>query len=269
MPKLVDLTGRRFGKLIALRRSIDISLWFVQCDCGSPEKMVRGSNLSSGNTTSCGCHQRARASASSLIDITGKRFGKLIVISRSEGTKWVVRCDCGSTDRSVEGNNLRRGKTSSCGCNQGLIKHGGHGTPAYVSWQSMIQRCTNKNHKRADRYIDRGICICCGLMEFDDFLRILGPRPANKSIDRWPDKDGNYACGSCSECIQNGWIRNVRWATQGEQLRNTSRTRLLTYNGKTMCLKDWATEVGMLQKTLASRLKKMSVDMALTVPVKR
>ena len=53
-------------------------------------------------------------------DIVGKRFNKLVVISRATTTKygnamWLCRCDCGNEVRTA-GANLRSGNTKSCGC---------------------------------------------------------------------------------------------------------------------------------------------------------
>lgn len=57
-----------------------------------------------------------------FIDLTGKRFGRLIVISKdlnnkSKRIKWICKCDCGNT-KSVYGFNLQKGYTKSCGCLQ-------------------------------------------------------------------------------------------------------------------------------------------------------
>lgn len=57
---------------------------------------------------------------SKLIDITGQRFGRLLVIDRyfndaSVKTVWRCICDCGNTVYTA-GNHLREGKTKSCGC---------------------------------------------------------------------------------------------------------------------------------------------------------
>lgn len=56
-----------------------------------------------------------------LIDLRGKRFGRLLVAGRKrfavkkKQTYWIVRCDCG-TEKIVDGRNLRRGDSQSCGC---------------------------------------------------------------------------------------------------------------------------------------------------------
>src|SRR5260370_10194528 len=58
MPKVGDLTGRRFGRLVALsivRRPSNRSIfWLCQCDCGRTTE-ARSSSLTTENTTSCGC----------------------------------------------------------------------------------------------------------------------------------------------------------------------------------------------------------------------
>lgn len=52
-----DLTGKRFGRLVALRPASPIgncSRWLCQCNCGK-EAIVRITCLSNGHTKSCGC----------------------------------------------------------------------------------------------------------------------------------------------------------------------------------------------------------------------
>lgn len=58
MGKALDITGQRFGKLIAIKRAgIDKrknALWLCKCDCGG--ECVRAlSNLKKRNAKSCGC----------------------------------------------------------------------------------------------------------------------------------------------------------------------------------------------------------------------
>ena len=67
-----------------------------------------------------------------LIDLTGQRFGRLVVIGRAPSkvirtylpggdsylnwvTMWHCKCDCGR-EKDVEAQSLRRGATRSCGC---------------------------------------------------------------------------------------------------------------------------------------------------------
>ena len=150
------------------------------------------------------------------LDLTGKRFGRLFVLSYSHTVKpgyayWLCRCDCG-TLRSVVACNLSRGITKSCGCLRASpLSHGhtsgGRHTPTYRSWYAMIQRCTNpRNHKYRD-YGGRGISVCKRWRSFENFLADMGERPAGLTLDR-RDNDGSYEPGNC------------RWATSHEQARN-------------------------------------------------
>jgi hypothetical protein len=116
-----DLTGQRFGKLVALKKLPPVKAgtnwcWECRCDCGNTV-IVRRGNLTSGNTTSCGC---ARGRKPSAKDISGQRFGRLVAL-RPTGQKmgsnmiWVCQCDCGE-QTEANTSNLRQGHVRSCGC---------------------------------------------------------------------------------------------------------------------------------------------------------
>lgn len=113
MGKFVDITGRKFGLLTAVERvgtsERGSPLWRVRCDCGTEKNTSRTALY---KTRSCGCSKLAT-------DLTGTRFGKLVVLSIESKfpshTMWVCRCDCGK-EKAVNGENLKRGFTQSCGC---------------------------------------------------------------------------------------------------------------------------------------------------------
>lgn len=118
-----DITGQQFGRLTVLYKTRTDknghSYWMCQCECGN-QKEISATNLKSNRTLSCGCLQKEMTSKAHLIDLTGKKFGKLTVIKRDENklstkTKWICQCDCG-TILSVEGSNLKNNHTTSCGC---------------------------------------------------------------------------------------------------------------------------------------------------------
>ena len=116
-----DLTGQRFGRLVAIKELLPATKgsnyrWECRCDCGNTV-IVRRGNLTSGNTTSCGC---ARGRKPSAIDITGQRFGRLVALRPTEkksgsNVVWLCQCDCGK-QTEVSTSNLRTGNVMSCGC---------------------------------------------------------------------------------------------------------------------------------------------------------
>ncbi len=116
--KFQDMTGMRFGRYVALRlgeRSKSGKIqWVCRCDCGV-EKSVLGEGLRSGISASCGC-SRLKS------DVTGKRFGRLTVISRASNGKsgspvWNCLCDCGNMTRQ-QTSSLKLGAAISCGCSR-------------------------------------------------------------------------------------------------------------------------------------------------------
>lgn len=198
-------------------------------------------------------------------DLTGRRFGKLVVLGFHEKSAkvgdslWLVQCEC---DRGVQKIVARRkllsGHTKSCGC---LRKpHGMFGTPEYKAWVSLIQRCTNPKARGWERYGGRGISVCREWAEsFQPFFQHVGSRPtARHSLDRFPDPDGNYEPG------------NVRWATAKEQQRNTSANRRVCVGELDLTVAEWAERTGLQESTIRERLKRgWDVSLAVRLPADR
>ena len=127
--RVINLTNKDFGKLTVIRKASDSergkskteTYWICICECGN-EIAVLGSNLRRGHTKSCGCGQ-AKTFSERLINLVGKRFGRLIVIKRvppplKDKTKkpyWLCKCDCGKI-KVVLSTSLIGGRTKSCGC---------------------------------------------------------------------------------------------------------------------------------------------------------
>ena len=133
----------------------------------------------------------------------------------------------------------------------------GKQTPTYVSYISMITRCCSPNHNSYPDYGGKGITVCDRWRNsFLAFLADMGERPLGTTLDRYPDKSGNYEPGNC------------RWATPFQQCCNRRCSRLVTIEGRTLCLSEWAQVRGWSINTIRSRMKLgWSAERALTEPI--
>jgi predicted DNA-binding protein YlxM (UPF0122 family) len=200
-----------------------------------------------------------------FIDLTGQRFGRLIVLERAKNragrVAWLCHCDCGNKKITTT-KCLRNGTTRSCGCFQlDRIKetntlHNRKPERLYQSWQDMKKRCLNKNSKHYKNYGGRGIIICDEWMHnfiaFRDWALSNGYAD-NLTLDRI-DNNRGYEPNNC------------KWSTKREQNRNKRNN--VIYNGKS--LRYAAEEHNISWKALYSRVKRgMPVKDALTKPVKK
>jgi len=225
-----DFLGKRFEMLTVLeengKNKHGKSLWWCKCDCGKETNAV-ASEVKSGHTKSCGC----LAGIKNTHNLSGKRFGRLIVLEKSKEPyknhiKWVCKCDCGKT-KSVSSICLVSGTTKSCGClrhdtNLRKIAHGKSRTSIYWVWSTMKGRCQNPSNKSYKHYGGRGIKVCESWSKFENFLKDMGERPSEKySLERI-DNDGDY----CPE--------NCKWATKAEQIANrrTSLSKVMELKAK-------------------------------------
>ncbi|MCK4528218.1 hypothetical protein KAW18_12675 [candidate division WOR-3 bacterium] len=203
MSKRLDLTGQRFTRLLVIEFAYvknQATYWRCLCDCGNTV-IVCCVNLK-GSTKSCGClrkekhsKERRRVTSESLkgrvftekhkrkiseahrgkniIDLTGKRFGRLIVKEEAGRNKqdritWLCKCDCGN-EKVIAGHDLQNGGTKSCGCykEELMFREGKNNSnyntnltdeerqlarniPGYTEWRKAILK--RDNHK----------CVICG-----------------------------------------------------------------------------------------------------------
>lgn len=124
-------------------------------------------------------------------------------------TKWKVKCECG-TIKEVLTDDLRRGSTFSFGCyrreqSSKRAKHGegGHNnrTSTYRSWEAMKRRCCAPNSKEFSRYGAIRISVCDRWLDegtgYQSFLEDMGDRPPGTTLDRYPNRNGNYEPYNC------------------------------------------------------------------------
>lgn len=257
----IDRKGQTYGRLVVLEYAgcsgkHERSHWKCKCSCGSIV-IVQGKLIGNGTTKSCGC-LRKEAHPNPLVDLTGKKFGRLTVVrligmmGRYKRPTWLCACRCGSYSRACSGN-LVSGNAKSCGCyNRDMTGFFSttHGetkdhkrSKEYRAWKSIKDRCYLKTAKSYERYGGRGITMCMAWMDsFPEFLKDVGRAPsADHSIER-KDNNGNYEPG------------NVRWATVKEQARNKRTNVFGTFNGRTLCWTDWAIELGISKFKIWRRL---------------
>ncbi len=193
-------------------------------------------------------------------DLTGQRFGRLIVveyagIGKFRRAKWLCQCDCGNTHITT----IQKERTRSCGCLlcESKTTHGQTDSPEYSSWRHMLERCLNPNHHAYVRYGGRGITVCDRWRaSFEAFYEDMGTRPSLAySIERIKNEEGYYP-------------DNCKWGTPEEQARNRKGNRILHHDGQSRCLTVWAKLAGITPNALTKRLGAgWSMDRALTEPV--
>lgn len=198
--------------------------------------------------TKRGVTDRRYGPSKSLKDISGNKFGSLLVIKRAENkgkaVMWLCKCDCGETV-SIRGNHLRKGQTHCAKCTprNHNVTHGLHKHPSYVTWTMMKQRCENPNAIGYANYGGRGIVVCERWHDFEFFVEDVGTPPSkNHTLDRI-DIDGNYEPS------------NVRWATHKEQMRNKRNNRVIEYRGEKKTVTEWGEILCIPRETIFARLK--------------
>ena len=205
-------------------------------------------------------------------DITGKRYGRLIVVKRWEKlpsghSKWLCVCDCGKP-KIVEDSNLKHSDKISCGCWQKELYienskwKGESHSHLFQVWQSMIKRCKNPKAQNYKYYGGRGITVCDDWSDNKNgYFLFKGWALSNGYIDGLSleriDVNGNYSPQNC------------KWIPLKEQAKNRRNCNMITFNGETKNLTEWSRILGIKRYTLFSRLKNgWSIEKAFTTPTK-
>ena len=190
-----------------------------------------------------------------------------ILIERVNGRLWKMKCSCG--ELFVAQPSDSKGVCRQCAMEKLSVERTKHGespkqgkrnaSKLYSIWVNMRNRCFNSDNKSFIYYGGRGISVCDEWNEFLNFEKwaIQNGFEENLTLDRI-DVNGNYEPENC------------RWISRKEQMRNTRSNHLLTYNGDTKTMAEWAEITGIPYSTLKQRINKYnySVEKAFTKPVK-
>lgn len=206
-----------------------------------------------------------------FVDLTGQRFGRLVVLGKNgkqkDKTYWDCICDCGKITK-VETSKLKSGHTKSCGCymreraKEANIKHGMFGTKLYNTYCRMKQRCYDKNYPKYKNYGFRGIGICEQWLGKDGFINFYNWAMdngfnENLSIERI-DVNGNYEPDNC------------KWITMAEQAKNKTTTIKVKYKNNFLTLIELCEKLNLNYKTIWSRIHNgWDIDKAITQPIRQ
>lgn len=256
MSKAIDLTGKRYGKLIAKKEVTSPKqdrrkYWLFECDCGNTV-VKRVDQISSSPCPSCGCWTKQRKSELAKKSYAGIKKGMLTVLEdmgTSNGESVLkCKCDCGN-EVIVSSKEFYRRK--SCGCLKNgwkikdtskMKKHGYSGHPAYHIWTNMIARCEHPKCKEYKYYGERGITVC---NEWHDV----------KVFCEWSDKNGYKEHLTLERRDVNGNYEpsNCYWIPQIEQSWNKRNTMYIIYKGRKTSLAKLCNELGLNVYTVRDR----------------
>ncbi len=241
MSRKSDLTGMRYGKLIAVEptkeRKNGYTVWICKCDCGNTVH-VASRFLKNGWATSCGCEERKPR----YEDLTGKRFGKLQVLSRAEErdsygrVQWKCLCDCGNTVVAPSGQ-LTNGYRRSCGClSRPPLKD-------WVGKQFGDLTVTAYDGKRDKKHYWKCRCVCGNETSVCQSSLMSG-HTTSCGCRNTPYAAKHFVEGTCVENIRSRRIAKnnssgVRGVYKSE--RSGKWCAQITFQGKTRYLGSFAT----------------------------
>lgn len=189
-------------------------------------------------------------------EIPNMKFGKLKPIRMmnfgSGRTTWLCKCDCGK-ELEVSQKSLTTGNTKSCGCsrieNSGRRTHGHCNSRVYIVYMDMIRRCYKENDKAYKWYGAIGIKVCDEWL--NDFAKFY-----NWMLDNGYDENAERGTCTLDRIDPNGDYEpnNCRIITIQEQQRNRKDNILITENGETHTLTEWAEILGVSRMTLKRRM---------------
>lgn len=184
------------------------------------------------------------------IDLTGKRFGRLVVESygetRGKIAYWKCRCDCGST-KLISSGSLRTGDSNSCGClkreqtvdrnTKHSLDQRGKRNRFYKVWLAMKNRCLNQKCKDYQNYGGKGITVC------DEWIN--NPAAFVKWCEEQP-KPEKRALLDRRDGTKGYSPENCRFLSDAESVRNRSMSIFVEINGERLVLKDAVKKYGVV-----------------------
>ena len=213
---------------------------------------------------------------------TGDRFGRWTVLREGElyfapsgrykAKRFVCQCKCGK-EKLVRESTLISGESTSCGCYSAelnSIQHTTHGLSKhklYDVWHDMVRRCTDISRKDYKHYGGRGITICpewLGQYGIIAFLKDMEESFVDGLELERKDVNGNYCPENCT------WVTRQIQVINRRPMYNGFDANFLTFQGKTLCLSQWAEETGIARSILTDRIGKLkwTVEKALTAKIR-
>lgn len=192
------------------------------------------------------------------LDLTGTRFGKLVVEEQlglrsfPKGKAFYVRCrcDCGGII-DVQQSNLVRMRAPSCGCTRrATAGPGGTKHPLYSVWSTMIGRCTNPANRSFADYGKRGVAVCKRWLTGDGdlsglecFVSDMGARPPGGMLERM-NNDLGYQPGNCM------------WADRKTQNSNKRSNIIVAIGQQRLTVAEWARRLGRSEFLIYRRISR-------------
>lgn len=241
-----EYIGKKYGKMkIVGLNHINKNgepIFDCQCDCGSKNFQSSLVKLESGKNI-CQC--------SSKKDLTGQRFGRLLVVKLADKSQWkyltgkrkvswICKCDCGNEVIKSTADLCYLG-TKSCGCISKEKQHFACKSPIHRTWNTMMTRCYNQNHEFYYLYGGRGVDVC-------DEWKGSNPKGFSNFYD-WAMKSGyeehfmsngrNFLTLDRIDTDKGYSPDNCRWIPNKEQQNNKRADKDFNYNGETKTIKQW------------------------------
>lgn len=268
-----EYIGKKYGNLTitafdSLKKN-GTPIFAVTCDCGNTYLKCGLDRLETGKTKDCGCSKRN-------IEMVGRRFGRLVVIEKTNKRKkrsvvWKCLCDCGN-EYFATSKDLNCGFVKSCGCIMKEKQHFAVGTRIHKVWGTMNDRCYSKNRaKDCKSYRIKNIQVC------DDWK---GSNPKGFSnFYNWAMESGYK-----EEILPNGknkWTleridnskgyspENCKWATYEEQQRNKDNRIFIEYKGEKYTCGELSDIIGIPKTIILNRYRSgWDIDQIIKTPIK-